>query len=215
MTARTLSLAALSLTAALAACSETATAPKDAPTLNAGLGNAQQQGLVSRGDSLSKMGYAQWYDGAIQYFVFVMETQMPGTRTATIGYGATDWTNPWWPVTLFLGYGPIPPADVTGSGLGSIAVRTNTGTGADPAFLHENDPGGIVDVTLRQVPQSAFRMHEAGRFEWPPFVFVYNTSSQWRQASAAGTVVGHVLPESVEASLSQAWGHSMVLLTGR
>ncbi len=163
--------------------------------------------LLYRSDSLSRIASASWYDGTLSYYVFVTESQNPGTRTAYFGYGAYD---PWTYQTAFWGGGQIPASDVTGSGIGDLRVRTNTA--AIPGFYFFNDSGGPVDIVWKQVPQTKFKMHFTGRFEWPPFLFVGEGRDMGRTATASGTFAWRVIPASVQASMYQALAHSMVFL---
>ncbi len=196
-------------TAAISTHGLAALAAGDSGTDSGGGGGGAGRILLNRSDSLSRTAQAWWYEGTVRYFVAVNKSQMPGTRTAFLAYGANDTSLPWWPL-IFIGYGQIPASDVTGSGVGSFAVHTNTA--ADPGFTLMNAAGGQVDVVWRQVPQSAFRYHDAGQWEWPPFVYTINSAFQYRQATATGAFPGRTLPDSLEAFLNQSWGHTAVYL---
>jgi hypothetical protein len=208
MTTRTSTFVVLALGIALAACSEQPTAPTQNLNLASVSASDSVPGgrLLYRSDSLSRIGSISWFDGTLFYYVFVSESQMPGTRTAFFGYGAYDlWYN-----TRFFGFGEIPASDVTGSGIGNLRVRTNTA--AIPGFVVFNDSGGPVDITWRQVPHTAFKMHFAGRNEWPPLLFVGEARDMGRSATATGTFAWRAIPDSVQASMYQAIAHSMVFL---
>ena len=187
----------------VAACDGHPFAPIDqAPTLGA------TAGLQTQSDSMVKTAYAFWEADSIQHFVQVAEGTIDGQRGVWLGYSGYDYS--WQEV--YRGYGPIPAKDVTGSGIGALHVRTNTSPEANPDFFHSNDPGGIVDVAWNQIPQTAWKYHEVGRFEALPFVFTYNTTSQQRDARVEGVVVGRVVPDSVGAYLGLAIARNMVLL---
>ncbi len=195
----------------LAACSESPTAQSRTPILAAlavvdSAGGGGGRTLLYRSDSLSRSAYASWFDGTLYYYVSVTESQMPGTRTAFLGYGAYT---PWYQ-TAFYGYGTIPASDVTGSGIGDLRVRTNTA--GNPGFFVYNDSGGPVDITFRQVPGGGFRYQRTWRNEWPPLLFIGNARDLGRQATATGTFAWRTIPDSVQASMYQAMAHSEVFL---
>ncbi len=211
MMSRSTALVGLALGVALAACTEQPNAPTRKVVLASAV--ASDSGptgrLLYRSDSLSRTGSISWYDGTLSYYVFVHEAQMPGTRTAFFSYGAFNPNAPWLGM-LFGGYGTIPASDVTGSGIGDLRVRTNTA--GNPDFVFINDSGGPVDVSWKQVPHTSFKNHFEGRFESPPVVFVGNARDMCRGATAVGTFAWRMIPDSVDASLCQSWGHTMVFL---
>lgn len=209
MTTRSTALIALALGVALAACTDQPTAPPNNPNLAADLASDSGPGggrLLYRSDSLSRTGSISWFDGTLFYYVFVHESQMPGTRTAFFGYGAYDL----YYQTRFFCYGTIPTSDLTGSSIGDLRVRTNTA--AIPGFVFFNDSGGPVDITWKQVPHTAFTMHFVSRSEWPPLLFVGNGRDMGRAATATGTFAWRVIPDSAQASMYQSLAHSMVFL---
>jgi len=212
MTIRSYATLAAVLGLGLVACNEQPTAPA-ATTKHLSLAavaasdSASGRSLLYRSDSLSRDGFISWFDGTLSYYAFVTESQNPGTRTAYLGYGAY---NPWTYETAFWGGGPIPASDVTGSGIGDLRVRTNTA--AIPGFTLYNDPGGPVDIAWKQVPGSGWKIHFNAHNEWPPFLFVGEGRDMGRAATASGSFAGHVIPDSVQASMYQSLAHSEVFL---
>ena len=200
--------AALGLT--LAACSKESPVTAPARHLNLAADAANDSGggrtLLYRSDSLSRIASVSWFDGTLNYYVFVSESQMPGTRTAFLGFGAYDT----WYQTMFFGYGTIPAKDVTGSGIGDLRVRTNTA--ADSGFFVFNAPLGQVDVTWKQVPQTHFKMHFNNSFEWPPLLFVAEGRDQGRTATVSGTFASLAIPDGLQGSMYQSLAHSRVFL---
>lgn len=208
MTSHSTAFVVLALGIGLGACAEQPTAPTRSPIRASVVADdsAPAGRLLFRSDSLSRTGNLSWFDGTLTYYVFVHESQMPGERTAFFGYGAYDLSYQ----TRFFGYGTIPTSDLTGSGIGDLRVRTNTA--AIPGFVFFNDSGGPVDITWKQVPHTAFKMHFVTRFEWPPFLFVGTGRDMGRAATATGAFAWRAIPDSAQASMYQSLAHSMVFL---
>lgn len=187
----------------VAACDRVPTAPTSdlTPTLGA------DAGLVQRSDSLAKQGYVSWYGGDGWQSVSVSETNFAGEKEVWLSYAGYDAS---WQL-IYAGWGRIPPRDVTGSGLGVLAVTTNTSAEANPEFVRVNDPGGIVHVVWHQVGPMG-RLHERDRIDRPPSRIFYNTMSMAREAHVEGTVVGRVVPQATTGYLGLGWAHSMLLL---
>src|SRR5512135_1441089 len=141
-----------------------------------------------------------------------------GERVALVGYGVLAPSPCWWDPSqicydvLSWGWGNVDPKDVH-AGAGALSVTTNTAPDVNPGFMHYNDPGGLVSLTVNQIPGSASQLHQNGGFTWENQVVHYNVLDERRAATAAGSLEGVPLPPTATAILGLSWGHTTVRFT--
>lgn len=169
-------------------------------------------GLVTRGDSLTKGGYAAWRDGSLSYYVFVSEARFPANGTMVwLAYGAYDSETF---ESAFYGSGYVSPKDVVGSGQGFLRLSTSTDPTVYPDFDLSDHPGGAIDLVWNAIPQTSWRWHETGTVDLGPWIIKYTTGYTSRDAEVAGSLLGMSVPAGATGNLWQTVDHGMVLQPG-